>query len=178
MSDKSDDNLKRAIEHDDVVVLPSKASKRGSTEQIPPSDGNLIITVHIISANATASSFSKTKRNISFEVPNAAKFLSNFDTEDPSKNLEHPNISATMVHEMVINHFGEAASHFLDKVKSGDAPRLLNKAQNTTNPEYNVSYNPEIATHYTILYFNSLSFARIFAVLHIRPHVLCEEISY
>lgn len=131
---------KRSVENDDVVVLPKKKPRGSADENIPPSDGILFITVHIVSVNATASSFSKTKRNITFEVANAARFLSNFNTEDPYKNVELPKISASMVHEMVIDYFGESASNFLEKVQSGAEPRLLNKAQNTTNPEYNVSY--------------------------------------
>lgn len=178
MSDGLNETLKRAIENDDVVVIQTKKIKRGAVELIPPNDGTLTITVHIISVNSAASSFSKTKRNISFEVPNSARFLSNFDIEDPYKNLEHPSISATMVHEMVINYFGETASNFLEKVKSGDEPRLLNKAQNTTNPEYSVSYNPGIATVCAIFSFYFSYFRLIFPVLYFGSHVLGEEVKY
>ena len=93
------------MEDVEIVVVQSKKQKLPP----PPSDGELHVTVHIISVNAQASAFSKSKRNTTFVVTDCAKYLMNHNSEDPTKNTQLPRIDASIIHEMVISHFGALA---------------------------------------------------------------------
>lgn len=140
MSDSdSDDAPVGILESDDVVVIAPKRRKKGEEEAKPPTDGILTIAIHIISISPVTSNFSKTLRNVSFEVKDAARFLSEIDPVDASNNLVLPKIGAEILHRLVISYFGEKAQDALYKISTGLEPRLMSKAQNTTNPQYNVS---------------------------------------
>ena len=134
----SNENL---VDEEVVVIAPRKRKQRsGEDVATPPTDGDLHITVHIISVNATSTAFSKTKRNISFTMSNAGESLENIDYINAMNNIALPTIRAEEIHKMVINYFGGVARDNLEKIRAGNEPRLLNKLLNTTNPDYNVRF--------------------------------------
>jgi hypothetical protein len=130
-----------SVDEEVVVIAPRKRKQRSGEEVVaPPTDGDLIITVHIISVNAASTAFSKTKKNITFTVKNAGEALQNVDHNNAINNLALPTISAQAVHEMVINYFGGLARENLEKIRTGNEPRLLSKLLNTTNPDFHVRF--------------------------------------
>jgi hypothetical protein len=141
MSCDAEDSNENIVDEEVVVIAPRKRKQRsGEDVATPPTDGDLHITVHIISVNATSTAFSKTKRNISFTVSNAGESLENIDHIHAMKNIALQTIRAEGIHIMVINFFGGVARENLEKIRAGNEPRLLNILLNTTNPDYNVRF--------------------------------------
>jgi hypothetical protein len=127
------------MEEADVVVMP--AAKRAKVEsEKPPADGDLTVTVHVVSINHLNTAFSKTKRCVSFVVKEASQFLSNINRENFYQNLSVAKIGVENLHSLVIRHFGEQTKNVIDRVTSGLEPRLLNSIQNTATPDYGVSF--------------------------------------
>ena len=81
----------------------------------------LKIRVHIISLSDKFA-FTKTKRNYPFEIPNAAKYMINFNTEKPELNTDPARIDSSMIHEMVISYFGTNAKTMFDIVSPRNSP--------------------------------------------------------
>lgn len=121
-------------ENADVVIIEKKQKVDPA-----PTDGKLKIRVHIISLSDKFA-FSKTKRNYPFEIPNAAKYMINFNTEKPELNTDPARIDSSMIHEMVISYFGTNAKTMFDIVNLGAETQELINASNTNNPKYDVSY--------------------------------------
>ena len=93
------------MDDDDIVVLTKR-------QKLPPpsTDGDLEVTVHIFSVNQQSTAFTTTKRHLSFVVTDCAKYLIKHNIEDATKNIHLPRIDASIIHEMVINHFGTLAA--------------------------------------------------------------------
>ena len=125
------------MEEADVVVLPFAKRAKVETDQLP-ADGDMTVTVHVVSINHLNTSFSKTKKSVSFIVRDAGQFLVNFDRDDYRKNLSQARIHVDNIHSLVIRHFGEQARNVIERIQSGNEPRLLNSIQNTTTPDYSV----------------------------------------
>ena len=125
------------MEEADVVVLPFAKRAKVETDQLP-ADGDMTVTVHVVSINHLNTSFSKTKKSVSFIVRDAGQFLVNFDRDDYRKNLSQARIYVDNIHSLVIRHFGEQARNVIERIQSGNEPRLLNSIQNTTTPDYSV----------------------------------------
>ena len=125
------------MEEADVVVLPVAKRAKVETDQ-PPADGDMTVTVHVVSVNHLNTSFSKTKKSVSFIVREAGQFLVNFDRDDFRRNLSQARIHVDNIHSLVIRHFGEQARNVIERIQSGNEPRLLNSIQNTTTPDYSV----------------------------------------
>ena len=122
-------------ENCDVVIIAKKQKIAP-----PPIDGELTLTVHIISVNQQTTAFSKTKRHISITIQDAAKYLLNYSIDDASLNDHLPRMDASIIHELVINYFGNSARSMLDKIKQGAETQMLINVKNTNNPEYDVSH--------------------------------------
>ena len=120
-------------EADVVVLLLAKVES-----EKPPADGDLTVSVHVVSVNHLNTSFSKTKKSISFVVRDAGKFLDNFDKDDYRRNLSVAQIHVENLHSLVIRHFGAQAKNVIERIQSGNEPRLQNSIQNTTTPDYSV----------------------------------------
>jgi hypothetical protein len=99
-----------SVDEEVVVIAPRKRKQRSGEDVAPPTDGDLTITVHIISVNAAS-----TKKNITFTVKNAGEALQNVDHYNAIKNLALPTVSAQAVHEMVINYLGGVARENREK---------------------------------------------------------------
>ena len=80
--------------------------------------------------------FSKTKRNYPFEIPNAAKYMINFNTEKPELNADPARIDSSMIHEMVISYFGTNANTMFNIVNLGAETQELINASNTNGLYY------------------------------------------
>ena len=118
------------MEEADVVVLPLVKKAKVESEK-PPADGDLTVSVHVASVNHLNTSFSKTKKSISFVVRDAGKFLANFDKDDYRRNLSVAQIHVENLHSLVIRHFGAQAKNVIERIQSGNEPRLQNSIQNT-----------------------------------------------
>ena len=121
----------------DVQVIPAQKKPRIEVEK-PPADGQLDVTVHVISINYSNTAFSKTRRSMMFSILDAGCYLTNFDREDYSKNSSQAGIHAATLQSLVLGHFGRKAKDVITRVQGGNEPRLLNSMQNTTNPDYDV----------------------------------------
>lgn len=118
----------------------------------PPIDGELTITVHIISVNQQSTAFSKTKRHISVTIQDAAKYLLNYSADNLNLNDHLPRVDASIIHELVISYFGNAARSMLEKIKQGAETQVPINGKNTSNPEYDVSYFEAIVLKQTHLF--------------------------
>lgn len=139
----SEEEPQRILEREDVVVIGPK--RRRGNEAVkhpkvkPPTDGELTVTVYIVSISAVTNNFSVTLRSTSFKISNAARYLTEIDPVDALNNTDLPKISAEVLHGLVIRHFGEQAHNVLERALTGLEPRLMNKSTNTTNPDSDVS---------------------------------------
>lgn len=110
-----EDEPRRILEGEDVVVVGPKRRRRSEEAIKPPTDGELTITVYIVSISAVTNNFSIMLRSTSIKVSNAARYLTEIDPADASNNIDLPHISAEHLHGLVIRHFGEQASNVLER---------------------------------------------------------------
>ena len=139
----------QSLDNSDVVFL----NKKQRISQPPPKiDGELTITVHIISVNQQSTAFAKTRRQIEIIIQGAAKYLLHYSTVDPNLNDHLPKVDASILHELVINYFGNAARSMVEKIKVGAETQALIDVKNTNNPKYDVSYFEAIILKQTQLF--------------------------
>lgn len=125
----------------DVVVIAPRKRRRDEDIIMPSTDGKLTITVYIISVNKETLAFSQTKKSLKIELNQSGRYLSRIDMDDARNNIEPPTINASVLHSLVISHFGELAQNVLNQIKVGSDPQNSSKLSNTNNPEYNVRFS-------------------------------------
>ena len=88
-------------------------------------------------------------------------------------------MDASIIHELVINYFGNSARSMLDKIKQGAETQMLINVKNTNNPEYDVSHFETIEKNIIVVTKFStpvwlISFI-LFTVLHVRSAILYQK---
>lgn len=81
--------------------------------EVPPEDGPLNITIHVIVLKGGTDSFTKSRFNKEILIPDALKYLSEGSSESPT-------MSAGDLHGLVVKYFGELADETIAKIQSGD----------------------------------------------------------
>ena len=87
---------------DDEIVIMKK------TKLPPPiTEGELSVTVHIISDNPHATAFTKTKKSKTSIVKECSKDLIDHDIYDATKNSKLRKIGTSIIHKLLIDYFGK-----------------------------------------------------------------------
>lgn len=116
--------------------LKRKRGKHKETPCDPDVNGKLTIVVHLITTTSAGDQLTRSRKNISIEIEEAACYIENIDLSDARNNISRPYITARSAHGLIINHFGQYAAETLTSISDSFDPYLAQKLKINSNPKF------------------------------------------